>query len=499
MKKTLLSLIALSFLCFSSLAQANEEEYLQGIEIPYQEVLHIDDEYIISISDIAEKLESDYPESSFLYTWDIFGESPQNGEKLTIKFSSTGKKQISLNIYQKSKNEEQTLIYNTSIFPVIYKYSIPLLTDLNLEDTQVENYINSWKDAWVLFYEISSEWSGEDIQKEIKFFYENYKNKSNYIVLWWAKEFLFYLLNQFNLNNSDAKNLNFVLLSSYNNSIIRNYIENSLAGKNVIWEAFILEEIFKTQILKSPKDINIFKQTLTNSGYEYLPITPGNQVIHAYFISNFINALSKSWVNNTEIYIILLLPIFFTIVAFSKHIVGLSTLWNLIPIFLWILFIKIWFLFTFFVFAFLILFNIALSSFLSRYTLLYTPKISLITITNILFFMLFYSLTSYLFPWELILKNILYVIIFFIISEKLVSIISTKEFREYKKNIIGSIIIWLLCYGLFTINSLLVFLYAYPEILLIFIPINFILGRFTWLRISEYFRFNEILKTIEEE
>jgi hypothetical protein len=31
------------------------------------------------------------------------------------------------------------------------------------------------------------------------------------------------------------------------------------------------------------------------------------------------------------------------------------------------------------------------------------------------------------------------------------------------------------------------------------IPTIFLMGRFTWLRITEYFRFKEIIKSVEEE
>jgi hypothetical protein len=31
------------------------------------------------------------------------------------------------------------------------------------------------------------------------------------------------------------------------------------------------------------------------------------------------------------------------------------------------------------------------------------------------------------------------------------------------------------------------------------IPLNFLIGKFTGLRVTEYFRFREVIKTVEEE
>jgi hypothetical protein len=96
------------------------------------------------------------------------------------------------------------------------------------------------------------------------------------------------------------------------------------------------------------------------------------------------------------------------------------------------------------------------------------------------------------------INNILYVILFFIVSEKLITIITSKEFGEYKKSLVGTLLVSLICYALFNFNTLLVFLTAYPETLILLVPLNFLLGRFTGLRITEYFRFREVVKSIEE-
>jgi len=48
------------------------------------------------------------------------------------------------------------------------------------------------------------------------------------------------------------------------------------------------------------------------------------------------------------------------------------------------------------------------------------------------------------------------------------------------------------------IAALQVFILAYPELIIICAPLSFLIGRFTGLRVTEYLRFKEIIKNIEE-
>ena len=95
--------------------------------------------------------------------------------------------------------------------------------------------------------------------------------------------------------------------------------------------------------------------------------------------------------------------------------------------------------------------------------------------------------------------TILSIIIFFIVAEKLVSIISAREFREYKTAIFGTLLFSTFLALIYTFDSFLIFIFAYPEILLLLPFVNFIIGRFTGLRVSEYIRFNSVMKANQEE
>lgn len=117
---------------------------------------------------------------------------------------------------------------------------------------------------------------------------------------------------------------------------------------------------------------------------------------------------------------------------------------------------------------------------------------------NIVFFILFLNVGYALNLIVLNLSDIIFFIIFIVISEKMINIIISKDLIEYKEAFIYTLLISLFCFGILSINAIKIIMLAYPELILGLIPLNFMIGRFSGLRITEYFRFKEIIKSIEE-
>ncbi len=480
----------------SSLQESIREE----IKKQEKQYIFLSETYHIDMSSITPILKEIYPHDRFSYVWEIFWDEKQTWEVLDITFSSVGRKQISLHIFKENSDAPDEKIHTISLFPFVYTHSIPYLIDPNTPHELSQNYIQSAEDIGILILILNKE--KQDSWEVVTYYNQSkkiFKNISDYIGVWGSKDFIFNTITELQSNQEMPKNNNFVLISWYNNKILQNYIENSLSGKNIVKQGFIIDELNKSQILKHPTSFQDLEQWLKKGAYEYTPLQSNIRISPVLFVSHFINHLSNTGIKNTDIYLILLIPIFLTFVAIGKHIIWFSTLWNIIPVFLALMFLKIWLIFSLFVFWFLLLFNIFIARLLNKYTLLYTPKVVCIMIANILFFMLFSQLVGTIDFIDFSQNNILYIVIFFIICEKLISIITTKEFREYKKSIWWTLAVSLFCFSFFFLDNFLIFLFAYPEILLILIPFNFFLAQFTGLRITEYFRFWDIMKNIEEE
>lgn len=475
---------------------------MEDYDVPSPSNIHINQEVLIDVSPLEALLKKDFPDASLDFTWDIYSQPRQTWTLLKTSFVDSWNKTIQLSIYN-TEEDTQNLLYSMSIDTFVYEASFPLLISSTIAQDSLNKLLNDAKELGV-YIDIIWEYNEENIDgSEIMSQLASYSllpyDTSDYVVIWGEKEFLFSSLSGIYTALWDSQKINFVLVSSYNTSILKNYIWNNISWKDFIDTAFILDNTLLFQILKNPHSISNLQREVENNSYSYTALGENIVISPVLFVSQFVNKLSNMWISNSDIYIILLLPIFLTIIGIAKHMVGISTLWSIIPIFMTLLYIKMGILFVLGLLFFLLIINILISKFSGKYTLLYTPKVSFITIINILAFMLVYNLAV---SYEIVhfrIDNILYVALFFIVAEKLITIITSKEFREYKKSITWTVIVSLACLLVYYLDSFRIFLIAYPEILLIFIPINFFLGRFTGLRITEYLRFREIIKSVEEE
>jgi len=480
------------------------ESITREVVLESPEINFLWEEILIDASVFDDIILGEYPSAELDYSWTIFSQDSQNWKVLQTSFDTFWEKAIELNIYlnNSEQSEDPELVYSSDFSVFIYQKSVALLTSKSIPREEINKFRDAAQDAWIYVFNVQNTQEsylyGDEIISSLEKYSSEFQEASDYITIWWEKEFLFSALSQIQSQSSPNSKLNIVLISPYNATILKNYIANSVSGKNILESGFIIDETLRYQLLKNPKSIDDLQLQLESNSYLYTKLVDSVEIPAYFFVSRFINELSNNGVRLTDIYIILLLPIFLTIVWVSKHFIWISTLWTIIPVFLWILYIKIGILFTLWVMLFLLVVNILLSKIISRYTLLYTPKVTFITIVNLIIFMWAFLLAKEFMSFNIPTDNMLYIIIFFIIAEKLVSIITSKEYREYKKSFWGTLIVSLLCFSLLHFQSFLVLLTAYPEILILLIPFNFMLGRFTWLRITEYLRFREIVKSIEE-
>lgn len=262
---------------------------------------------------------------------------------------------------------------------------------------------------------------------------------------------------------------------------------------------FLLNDNSKYLILKQNL-IKDLENELNKNNHEYIDINmKKNDLNNMFFISKFINNLSNSWYSTNSIYIFLIIPIILTIIIFFKHFIWLSPIGIVIPLFITLMFLKIWFLLTLILIFFYICLNLFLSLIVSRYNLLYAPKMVFLISINIISFILLLNVWFSLNLISLNLSDVLYFIVFIIISEKMINILISKDLLEYKDSFIYTILISIFCYLVLNLNYVKVLTLSFPEIIIILVPINFLIWIFSWLRITEYFRFKEIIKSIEEE
>ncbi|HLB60701.1 MAG TPA: 7TM domain-containing protein [Patescibacteria group bacterium] len=204
-------------------------------------------------------------------------------------------------------------------------------------------------------------------------------------------------------------------------------------------------------------------------------------------------AVAKGVPANTLL-LLLLLPFLATAIAFFRHIVGLPTLGILFPVAL-----SITLLATGIVTGLVLLAMILLGTFIARVLLrklriMHMPKLALSVMLLSLF--VFAALVVGALYGVLTVKklSIFPVLLLILLSERIIELHLERKMTE--TTIITATNITLGIAGFFILSAKPVqnMILLYPELIFVLIPLNIAIGRYFGLRISEYFRFKDILE-----
>ena len=476
----------------------------EDITIPYEQNISSGNLFRIDLTQVQENLEAQY-DTDIFFEWDIRWASTQNWSVFERTFISSGEKEINLTIYR-NISQQKNLIYSQNIQAFVYDQSLPFLYDASLPNEEINNFIQVARNSWIYLYDLwtyhKNNISGRDILEKLKQYTQQTWNKSDYIGLWGEKEFILNAVSQANKQAGISwysEPINVALFSSFNSDILESFVRNFLSEKSNINTIIISDESTRFQTIEQPSRINNLIQHLEENNHNYKNVKNSQWVEQFFILSKFVSILSSAGFPAESIYLIILLPILLVGLSIMKHIIWFSPLGIIIPVWITLLLFQVGIIVTALLLISLFIVNIILWKAMSRYNLLYTPKISLLLSINIVVMI---GVLNILFSYNMIpahIESVLFIIMFILVSEKLITLIVSKEFREYKYNIVYTLSFSLFSYVLLHFDTIKIFLLAYPEIIIIFIPVNFWIGRFTGLRITEYFRFRDVIHSIEEE
>lgn len=206
-----------------------------------------------------------------------------------------------------------------------------------------------------------------------------------------------------------------------------------------------------------------------------------------------INIISQSVPEETVLHL-LLLPFVVTLVALFRQVFGIKAFGIYTPTLITFSFLVVGVKYGIAIFIAVILMGMLSRFLLKKFRLLYLPKVA-ITLTLISFaVLLLLALGGSIQRTGFAAMSIAPIIIMIALVEK---IIVTQMENGTKEAFLVSgqtLLISLVSYYLTSISSFQQLLLNSPWIVLITIIINIIVGRWTGLRISEYWRFRDILK-----
>lgn len=215
-----------------------------------------------------------------------------------------------------------------------------------------------------------------------------------------------------------------------------------------------------------------------------------------FFLTNTVNYLIRLGVSSQEIVLFLILPIIIFIVCFLRQIFGLKTFGIYVPCTLTLVFlilgIKEGLLF-FFIILFLAL---LIKLIFKKVRLMYFCRMALI-LTIVLIVLFPFAFSTYFQKNQITSFSIFPLLVMILSAERLIAVWAEYSKRQALMLTLGTLFISCFCFWVASWEGLRNAILKYPEIILVTLPFNFLLGRWTGLRLTEYFRFQEIRKLIK--
>lgn len=212
------------------------------------------------------------------------------------------------------------------------------------------------------------------------------------------------------------------------------------------------------------------------------------------FLSYAINYLVNKGVNQDTIFLLLVLPIVATLISFGRQIIGVKAFGIYVPSIMTLSFIITGLRYG--VLIFLVLLAAATLARIAarRLRILYLPRMAIV-LTAVSFTIVGLLLVSaYFGETDVLGLSIFPILVMMILTEKFVEVQIEQGNRQAIILTAETLALAIISYLVVTWEESTTLILGYPEIVVLTIIVNILLGRFSSLRVIEYFRFRKLLK-----
>ncbi|GEM_PF-2934656 len=433
------------------------------------------------------------------FLWNFGDGKVGSQEEEAHVFSKPGKYNIKLDVNFSQGIDKPTITSRTEKEVFVYERSFFLLTEVGANDERIQILQKTAGDQNVdlsIFHISGSDRLSTVLQNGVESVLDNI-NRSDTILIWSDRAEAITLLNHF-ADRIDLSHQTIAVIAEGNMELLRNILNGVFSilhpERIIVTRREALDEFFTT-----PKNTDVLK-VITARGYDFAVIDQQTVSQSSLFSlgSKLVQFLEKKGVDDTVLLLILYLPIIVSFVTFIRLVVGFSPAGSRVPIVL-----SYSFLILGWPVGVVVVGILSLVSYFFRYYffeshLLYAAKVGVLTsILGIILFAIMGVMVAFNFTFFDYSSAIILVVLATII-DRVAGGSGERRFFDLLQIFFETIGVAFFGYLILSSSWLHIILLAHPEITLLFLGINILLGRFTGLRVVEYFRFKEILKHTEE-
>jgi len=215
-------------------------------------------------------------------------------------------------------------------------------------------------------------------------------------------------------------------------------------------------------------------------------------------MTSFTQYLISQNISLETVTLLLMLPLCATLIAFARQVIGIKGFGIYTPLTLAFAFIVIGLKYGLFLFLVILLTSTLTRLGIKRLRMLYLPRIAIV-LTVATLIVSFILLKGVYLEWKQTASlPILAVLVMIILVEKFITAQIERSRKEAFALTAETVFLSVACYFLVNWDFLVQMALHYPFIVLVAVILfNIFLGKWTGLRLSEYFRFKEVIKHLE--
>ena len=435
------------------------------------------------------------------YKWDFLDETGEKiGKEQVYSYDTPGKQKVKLTIKQGSEEisiEKEIFVYLKKALLITDSDHEGLLKDINIQSAEA----GTWLKTFSVGVEDTGFLAEEKLLQKITESAEFIK-EADLLLFYTSSIDSFSAFTRFYKGLADETMFPlsqkiFVQVSDGNFGIQKNIIDRSRKILGVPSVLLTRKEAFNP--LFESADLSRAIDVLDSRVIENVMVDERIGRAPAFFLSKIISFFVTSGITSNTLYLLLVFPFLVFFVAFARQFIGFSTFGVYLPVMLSLSFFVLGVSFAFMVITFVAFVSIIIRLFLVKVEMLYIPKVALGLSTIALSFFGVIWLALYTDSSIVIPLAIFPMLVISTLSEKFISAQSQEGMWSAVVDMIETILVAFVAYFLTDLTFFRDLLLSLPE--LIFIPLiaMFFLGKFTGLRITEYFKFRSVLREGTEE
>lgn len=216
-------------------------------------------------------------------------------------------------------------------------------------------------------------------------------------------------------------------------------------------------------------------------------------------MSEIINLIIAQGVDINTAYLILALPFIATLIAAFRQIIGIRSFGIYAPLVLTFVFWETELKYGLAIFIVILLTGTAVRYALKNFRLLYLPRMAIVLTVISLAILALLAIGGYLQKTGMASTPILAILILITLIEKFISTQVEKGARMAAALSVETVIISIVGYYFIIWDVFRNMVLNHPEYILLLFAVNIFLGKWTGLRLREYFRFKDVIKHVDIE